>query len=165
MHAHRLHAGFYSELLYIGLYNPRWLHSPEEYKLKISVDFERLRLKIPFSQPAPPPQYDTSPRRSPAVCTGSDESGLPHAETQQTTEREGIFPFQASVDGFLHVDCTRSPDQEGTNLLQADVVVKPEATTAQAAAREDFARPPKNRQQRRVIAWGAEKTKQFDPGG
>ena len=60
-------------------------------------------------------------------------------------EREGNFPFQASLSG-----CT-SPEQEWTTiLLQADVEVDDEETTTttnvQAAACEEFARPPKNRQ-------------------
>ena len=80
------------------------------------------------------------------VGTGLDEPGVPRAETQPT-EEEGIIPLQASVDGFLHVDCTRRLDQEVTNLLQADVGVKPETTTTtQVAVREDFARPPIGRQ-------------------
>ena len=113
-------------------------------------------MEIVFSQPAPPPQWDLSPRRSPAWL---DEPRAPHAETQ-STEREGIFP-QASIDG-----CT-CPEQEWTtNLLQADVGVKPETSTSeQAATREEFARPPKNRQQQRMTAWGNEQTKQFDPEG
>ena len=75
-----------------------------------------------------------------------------------------MFP-QASVDDFLHVDCTRSLDREGTNLLQADVGVKPETanTKAQVAAREEFARVPIGRQQRGTAS--TEQSKQFDPGG
>ena len=70
-----------------------------------------------------------------------------------------IFPLLASLDG-----CTSLEYEWTTNLLQADVGVKPETCTSeQAAAREKFARPPKNRQQRRVASWGVEQTKQFDP--
>ena len=54
MYAHRLHGGFDSEPHYNGLYNPRWSHNPEEYKLKMSVDVEIFRLEISFSQPATP---------------------------------------------------------------------------------------------------------------
>ena len=100
MHAQRLHARFSSESLYTGLYNPRWSHNPEEYKLEMSGDVERLRLKNSFLQPAPPPQCDSSPRRSPAVGTRSDESGVPRAETQQTTEEEGFF-FSSSQCRWL----------------------------------------------------------------
>ena len=41
-----------------------------------------------------------TPRRSPAIGTGSDEPGVSRAETQ-STEREEIFPLQASVDVFF----------------------------------------------------------------
>ena len=37
-------AGFDSESLNTKLYNPRWLHTPEEHTLKIRVDVERLRM-------------------------------------------------------------------------------------------------------------------------
>ena len=89
------------------------------------------------------------PRRSPAVDTGSEEPALLRAKTQ-STNGEGIFPLQASFDV-----CT-SPEQEWTttNLLQADVGVKPETSiSAQVTAREEFARPPKKWQQPKVTAW------------
>ena len=70
-------AGFHSEPLYTKLYNPKWPHSPEEHKLEMDVDIERLRMKIVLSQPAPPPQCVSSPRRVPAVNTRSDEPGTP----------------------------------------------------------------------------------------
>ena len=162
MDAERFRAGFDSEPLYSKLYNPRYPHSPEEHTLEIKVAIERVRMEIVLSQPAPPPQCDSSPRRSPAVGTGLDEPGVSRAGTQPT-EKEGIFPLQASLDG-----CT-IPEQEWTTtiLLQTDVEVNDAetVTNTQAAAREEFARPPKNRQQRRVTAWGNEQTKQFDPGG
>ena len=44
----RLYAGFDSESLYTGLYDPRWWHNPEEYALEINVEVERLRLEISF---------------------------------------------------------------------------------------------------------------------
>ena len=71
----------------------------------MSVDVERLRPEILLSQPAPSPQYDSSPRRSLAVGTRSDKSGVPRAKTQKTVKR-GSFPLEASVDGILHVSCT-----------------------------------------------------------
>ena len=55
-------AGFDLEPLYTKLYNPRGPHSSEEHMLDKDVEIERLRLKILLSQPAPPPQYDSSPR-------------------------------------------------------------------------------------------------------
>ena len=67
---------------------------------------------------------------------------------------------------FLHV-CT-SPKQETAIFLEADVEMNDAetiTTKAQVAAREEFTRPSKKRQQRRVTAWGAEQTNQFDPGG
>ena len=67
--------GFDSEPLYSKIYSPRWLHSPEEHKLDMDVDIERLRLESLLSQPAPPPQCDPSPRRLPAVGTGLHEPG------------------------------------------------------------------------------------------
>ena len=55
-------------------------------------------------------------------------------------------------------------EQGTTILLQEDVGVDDgKTTTAQTAAREESARPPKNRQQQRVASWGATQTKQFDP--
>ena len=110
-------------------------------------------MEIVLSQPAPPPQCDSSPRRSLAVGTGSDEPGLSRAETQ-STEREGMFPLQDSADVFLHG--YTSLDQEGTVIsLQLDVGVDDEEKTTtlqQAAAREKFARPSKKRQQQRMTA-------------
>ena len=93
---------------------------------------------------------------------------MPHAESQ-STEREKLFPLQASRDDFLRVSCT-SVDQEGTTiLLRADAGVEDiEATTttnAQAAACEEFAKPSEKRQQQRMTAWGDEQSRQFDPEG
>ena len=107
-----------------------------------------------------------TPRRSPAIGTGSDESGVSRAETQ-STEREEIVPLQASVDGFLRFNCTSS--EQECILLQPDVGVddKKDQPTAsqQAAAREKFARPTKKRQQQRMTVWTTDQSKQFDPGG
>ena len=80
-----------------------------------------------------------SPRRSPAVGAGLDKPRVSRAVTQ-STEREGISPLQASLDG-----CT-SPEHEWTTtiLLQTDVGVDDAETTttnAKAAVREDFSRP------------------------
>ena len=93
MHAQRLHAGLDSEPLYTGMYNRRWLRTPEESKLDMDVDVERLRLEILLSQATPSPQDDLLPRRSPAVSTGSDEPGVPHTETQQTEPKEILVPM------------------------------------------------------------------------
>ena len=48
-----------------------------------------------------------------AVGMGSDEPGVSRAETQ-STEREGIFPLQASLVVFLYASCI-SPEQ-GTTI-------------------------------------------------
>ena len=104
----RLHAGFDSEPLYTESYNPQLPLIPEEFTLGMNVEVEILMLEIPLSQPPSLPQYDSSPRRLPAAGTGLDEPGLPHPEMRQT-EQEGTFPFQAGVDNFLDVDCTRIP--------------------------------------------------------
>ena len=72
------------------------------------VDVLELRIEIVLSEPAPPPQCDSSPRRLSAVDTGSDEPGTPRqlpamgtgsdepgvsrAESR-STEREGMFPL------------------------------------------------------------------------
>ena len=165
MDAQRFRTGFDSEPLYSKLYNPRWPHTQAEYTLEMDVEVERLRMEILLSQPAPLLQCGSSPRRSLAIGMRLDEPGAPHAESQ-STEEEGIFPLQASLKGFLHV-CT-SPEQESTFLFQVDVGINDEETTitnAQAIAHKEFARPPKNRQQQRVTAWGAEQIKQLDPGG
>ena len=143
--------GFDSESLYSKLYNPRWPHI--------------LRMKNVLSQPAPPPQCDSSPRPLPAVDTGSGEPALPRVETR-STESEGVFPLQCR---WFFARQLHKPGPGGYYyFLQADVTNDVEITTttnAQAATREEFARPPKNRQQQRMSAWGNEKTKQFDPGG
>ena len=56
MRAQDLHAGFDSKPLYTELYDPKCPHTPEEHNLEMDVDVERLRVKIPLSQPAPLPQ-------------------------------------------------------------------------------------------------------------
>lgn len=95
---------------------------------------------------------------------GLDEPEV-HTEVPQT-EQEGTFPFQADVDGFLSVDCTRILDQKANLRSQADVGVKSKkATTAQVAAHQEFARLPNNRQQRGMIGWRTEQTELFDPRG
>ena len=132
--------------------------TPEDFTLDMNVKVESLRLEILLSQP---PQR----RRSHAVGTGLDEPGVPHPEMQQT-EQGGTFSFQAGFDGFLHVDCSRIPEQERTSSCQADVGVNPETTTTvQVAARQEFVKLPMVWEQRGMIAWSTEQTKQFDPAG
>ena len=87
---------------------------------------------------------------------------------------ENNFPFETSMDGFLRSNCT-STEQEHI-LLQLDVgvndnKVQPEvrmddsddATTQQAAAREESARLPIGQQQG-ITAWSTDQNRQFDRG-
>ena len=91
MDAQHFRTGFGSEPFCTKLYNRRCPHTPAEYTLETNVDAKRLRMETILSQPAPPPHCDLSPRRFPAVGTGLNEPGAPHAETQ-SMERKGIFP-------------------------------------------------------------------------
>ena len=129
----------------------------------MSVEVERLTIEVLLPQPPPPPHYDLLPRRSPAAGTALDEPRVLHTKIQQT-ELDGTFPFfQAGVDGFLRVDCTRIPEQRA-NLLshQADVGANHETTTrVQLAACQEFVKVPRGRQQRGTAS--TEQIKQFDP--
>ena len=121
MHEHtlrRLHAGFDSELFYTGLYSSRWPPTAETFTVDMDVEVGRLRLEVPLSKLPPPPQYDLSPRRSPAAGTRLDEPGVPQTEIQQT-EQEGTFPFQAGVDDFLCLETVRgSRNRRGLHLVK-----------------------------------------------
>ena len=179
MDAQRFRTSRVSEhFFYRNMLNPRRPHTPDELIVEMRVDIERLRMEIILSQPAPRPQCDPSPRRlpavdreseepvtpqrSPVIGAGSDEPGVSRAET--STNKEEIVPLQASVDGFLHLNCT-SLEQECI-LLQPDVGVDDEkettATSQQVAVREE--RPTKKRQQQGVAAWSTEQNNQFDRG-
>ena len=113
--------------IYTELYYPRRSPTPIEFTLDLKVEVESLRIGVLLSQPLPPPQYDVLPLRRPAAGTGLDEPGEPHPEMKQT-KQGGTFPFQADVDGFLHVNCTRIQEQGGTLSFRADVRVNPKAT-------------------------------------
>ena len=112
MDAQRFRTGFDSEPFYTKLYNRRWSQTPEEHTLEMRVDVERLMMKIVLSQPAPPPQCDSSPRRSPTVGTGLNEPRTPHAESQSTV-REGIFLLKPASMVF----CTSVAQVRNTKLL------------------------------------------------
>ena len=99
MDEHRFCIGLDSGPFNTKLYNPRWPHTLEEHKLVMDINVEKLRMGILLSQPAPPPQYDPSSRRSSAVDTGSGEPGTPHAKSQ-STKREKNYPLQAGLDSF-----------------------------------------------------------------
>ena len=88
------------------------------------------------------------------------EPGIPRAE-MQSTKKGGMIHLQATVDGCLHANCTSS-GQDTAFFIQTDIEVGDDiiTTIAQAATREEFTTPSKNRQQRRVVSWGAEKTNQ-----
>ena len=109
-----MHSAFVPNLVsepffYSKIFNPRWPHTPDEFTLERRVDVDRLRMEIVLSQPEPPPQCNPSPRRlpavdtgseqpgtprrSPAIGTGSDEPGVSRAETQ-STEREELVLFK-----------------------------------------------------------------------
>ena len=88
-------------------------------------------------------------------------------------KEEEIFPFETSMDGFLRSNF-KSMEQECI-LLQSNVGVndnrvQPEvgmddnndATTQQAAVREEFVSPTEKRQG--AIAWATEQHKLFDRG-
>ena len=49
-------------------------------------------------------------RRDGRTGTRLDEPGVPHTVTQQS-EQEKLFPFEASVDVLLCVDCTWISEQ------------------------------------------------------
>ena len=155
--------------------------TPNEFTLEMRVDVERLRIEIVLSHPAPPPQCDPSPRRLPAVDTGSEEPGTPRgspangtgsdepgvsrAEPQSRERGESSFPLQASVDGVLRAICT-TREQECI-LFQQDVRVddidETTSSKAQAGARQQFAVLPIGRQQRDTAS--TEQSKQFDSKG
>ena len=145
MDAQRFRTSLVSEtFLYRNMFDPRLPRTPDEFKLEMRVDVERLRMEIALSQPAPRSQCDPSLRRLPAIGTGLGELGVSRAET--STDKEENTPLEPSVDGFLRLNC-RSPEQECI-LLQPDVGVDDEEETTgtlrQAAAREEFARPTRS---------------------
>ena len=99
---------------YSKMFSRRWPHTHDEFTPEMRVDVKGLRMKIVLSQAEPPPQYDHSPRRLPAVDTGSEEPGTPRRSPAigtgsdkpgvsrvESTEREYIFALQASVDVFF----------------------------------------------------------------
>ena len=71
------------------------------------------------------------------------------------------------MDGFLRLNCTST--EQDILLHQPDVGVDDEketnATSQQAAVREEFASPTEKRQQQGTTAWATEQNKQFDRAG
>ena len=155
---------------------PRRPHTPDEFTLEMKVDVEGLRMEIILSQPASPhcdplprcATVDTEPEkhgttpRSPAIGTGSDRPGISRFET--STEEEGLFPLQTSIDGFCNSSFTST--EEEYVLLQPDIGMDDnnETPTQQAAAREEFTRPTKKRQQQGMAAWSTHQNRQFNRG-
>ena len=77
---------------------------------------------------------------------------------------EEIFPFETSVDGFLHSNFT-STEQESALLHQQNVGVdddEKETTTTfqQAVVHQEFVSPTEKRQG--TTTWATEQHKQFD---
>ena len=116
--------------------------------LEILLSQPLLPQLLPRQSPAQPPQQPCSVSRM-TKDTGKMEHGAQ----------------QATVSGFLHVNCTRIPEQEGTLSFQADHGVNPQTITLQVTAREEIARLLKSRQQRGGFAWNIEQSKQFDTSG
>ena len=163
---------------------PEHPHTPEEFNLQMKVNVEGLRIEIILSQP-PSSECDPPPRRA-AVDKGSEEPGTPtrspaistesgpEAPETETQMKGGIFSFEASTDGFLRSNCT-SLEQEYILIQSREeyilLQVQPEvgmddsnnATTSQAAAREESARLPIGQQQG-MKAWSTDQNRQFDRG-
>ena len=158
-------------------------HTPDEFTVEMKVDVEGLRMELILSQPASS-ECDPSPRRA-AVDTGSEEPRTPPqspaistgsgpgASRAETQMEEEVFPFETSMDGFLRSSFT-SMEQEYI-LLQSNVGVNDnrvqpivgvddnnDATTQQAAVREEFVSPTEKRQG--TTTWATEQHKQFDRG-
>ena len=183
---------------YRNMVIPEYPHTPEEFNLQMKVDVEGLQMQIILSQPLSS-ECDPSPRRA-AVDTGSEEpetppqspaisTGLPGASRAETQMMED-FPFETSMNGFLHSNCT-SPEQEYILIQSREeyiliqsreeyiliqsreeyilLQVQPEvgiddsnnATTSQAAAREESARL-RIGQQQGMTAWSTDQNRQFD---
>ena len=167
---------------YRNMVIPEYPYTPEEFNLQMKVDVEGLRIEIILSQPSSS-ECDPSPRRA-AVDTGSEEPGTPPQSpaistgspgaSRAETQMEEDFPFETSMNGFLHSNCT-SPEQEYILIQSREeyilLQVQPEvgmddsnnATTSQAAAREESVRLPIGQQQR-MTAWSTDQNRQFDRG-
>ena len=85
-------------------------------------------MKIVLSQPAPPPQCDPSPRRLPAVHTGSEEPGTPRrlpavhtgSEEPGTPRRSPAIGTGSDEPGVSQAE-TQSTKREQIIPLQASV--------------------------------------------
>ena len=161
---------------YRNMVIPRHPHTPDGFTLKMKVDVEGLRMEIILSQTTssqcnPSPRraaVDTEseepgkPRRSPAIGTGSEGLGISRFET--SPDGKELFPLEASIYGFFHSNFTST--EEEYVLLQPDIGMDDNnhTTTLQAAAREEFTRPMKKRQQQGTAVWSTDQNRQFDRG-
>ena len=71
---------------YKKMFSARCPHTPDEFTLEMRVDVEGLRMENVLSQPEPSLQCDASPRRLPAVDTGSEEPETPRRSPTIGTE-------------------------------------------------------------------------------
>ena len=181
MSAQRFRTNLVSEFFYGEMFNPRWFYTPNESTLEIKVDVKQLRMEIVISQPAPPLQCDPSPRRLPAVDTGSEEPGTPRrspaigtgshepgasrAETQPTEREENCSSSNESQCGCF-LELQRHKLEAGVYYVSIRRRYgNDEATTStvQADTRKEFAGLPIGRQKRETAS--TEQSKQFEPGG
>ena len=152
---------------------------------KTSVQPDGMKREYRVGENSPSSEYDPSPRRA-AVDTRSEEPGTPpqspaistgsrpEASQAETQMEEEIFSFIASMDGFLNQNLT-SLEQEYILIQSKEeyilLQVQPEfgmddsnnATTSQAAAREESARLPIGQQQG-MTAWSTDQNRKFDRG-
>ena len=101
--------------------------------MKEEIPLERAQLLGGEGKVVPNREYPAL--KSQPTGTRMEELEEPHPAMQQTDQR-GIFPFQVDIDCFLHIDCTRIPEQGGALSFHADVEVNPETTTPQVTARQ-----------------------------
>ena len=78
----------------------------------------------------------------------------------------GIFSFEASTDDFLDKNVTSTKQEEPALLHQQEVGVDDNGkeTTQQAAVRKEFVSPTEKQQQKRMVTWSTDESKQFDRG-
>ena len=101
-----------------------------------------------------------TPPHSPAISTGS----RPKVSQAETQMEEEIFSFATSRDVFLRSKCTSLEEEYILLQVQPDGMDDSDnATTSQAATREESARLLFGQQQR-MAAWSTDQSEQFDRG-
>ena len=99
-----------------------------------------------------------TPPPSPAKITGSG----PEVSQVETQMEDKIFSFETSKDVFLRSKCTSLEEKYIWLQVQSDGLDDSNnATTSQAATREESARLLFGQQQR-MAAWSTDESKQFD---